>query len=118
MNMVEMLKRPARKKCFRCHNLKSVTAFGVGRKTCIACLAQKKDKDVREEANRKKRAARAAKTHEKAEQIRQTHILLLGDIRKEFFEFGAKDPSGRWRIDAALAHVIKLAYEKGLRDAK
>lgn len=44
-------------------------------------------------------------------------MLDLNDIRTEFASFLAKDPT-KWRMDAALAHVVQLAYRKGLADAK
>lgn len=45
-------------------------------------------------------------------------MLDLDTIRKEFAEFLLNEPSARWRMDAALAHVVTLAYEKGLEDGK
>lgn len=44
-------------------------------------------------------------------------MLDLNYIRQEFAEFLAKDPT-RWRMDAALAHVVQLAYQRGLEDGK
>jgi hypothetical protein len=43
-------------------------------------------------------------------------ILLLDDIRAEFSRFLAEDPAARFRMDAALAHVVTLAYQTGLND--
>jgi hypothetical protein len=43
-------------------------------------------------------------------------MLLLDDLRREFADFLANDPAGRWRMDAALVHVITIAYNKGLED--
>ena len=42
--------------------------------------------------------------------------LLLDDMRKEFATFLAADPAGRFRMDAALAHVVTIAYRRGLED--
>ena len=42
--------------------------------------------------------------------------LLLDDIRAEFARFLAEDPAARFRMDAALAHVVTLAYQRGLDD--
>jgi len=42
--------------------------------------------------------------------------LLLDDIRAEFARFLAEDPAARFRMDAALAHVITLAYWAGVKD--
>ena len=44
-------------------------------------------------------------------------MIDLDQVRKEFAEFLQSDPQGRWRMDAALAHVITKAYEQGLKDA-
>lgn len=41
---------------------------------------------------------------------------MLDDMRREFADFLANDPAGRWRMDAALAHVVALAYRAGLVD--
>lgn len=43
---------------------------------------------------------------------------MLDEIRAEFARHLSEDPTGRWRMDAALAHVATMAYEKGLEDAK
>lgn len=43
--------------------------------------------------------------------------LMLDDIRREFADFLSADPSGRFRMDAALAHVVTKAYQQGLADA-
>ncbi len=43
-------------------------------------------------------------------------MIDLNQIRQEFADFLAKDPT-RWRMDAALAHVVELAYRQGLADA-
>jgi len=45
-------------------------------------------------------------------------MLNLDDIRKEFAAFLADNAKARWRMDAALAHVVTLAYEKGIADGK
>lgn len=45
-------------------------------------------------------------------------MLDLNVIRKEFAEFLAKDPDARFRMDAALAHVVELAYRQGIQDAE
>ena len=42
--------------------------------------------------------------------------LLLDDMRKEFAAFLAADPAARFRMDAALAHVVTIAYQRGLED--
>ena len=42
--------------------------------------------------------------------------LLLDEIRAEFARFLAEDPAARFRMDAALAHVVTLAYQAGLDD--
>ena len=44
-------------------------------------------------------------------------ILTLDDARAEFARFLADDPKARWRIDAALAHVVQWAYMRGRDDA-
>ena len=43
---------------------------------------------------------------------------MLDDMRREFADFLANDPAGRWRMDAALAHVVALAYRAGLADGR
>lgn len=45
-------------------------------------------------------------------------MLMLDQIREEFAKHLSEDPTGRWRMDAALAHVATMAYEQGLKDAK
>jgi hypothetical protein len=35
--------------------------------------------------------------------------LMLDDMRAEFARFLASDPAARFRMDAALAHVVELA---------
>lgn len=45
-------------------------------------------------------------------------MLNLDDMRYEFAEFLGKDATARWRMDAALAHVITLAYYKGFKDGQ
>ena len=42
--------------------------------------------------------------------------LLLDDMRMEFAAFLAADPAARFRMDAALAHVVTIAYQCGLED--
>lgn len=44
-------------------------------------------------------------------------IITLDDARAEFARFLADDPKARWRIDAALAHVVRWAYMRGRDDA-
>ena len=44
-------------------------------------------------------------------------ILTLDDARAEFARFLADDSKARWRIDAALAHVVRWAYMRGRDDA-
>lgn len=44
--------------------------------------------------------------------------LLLDDMREEFAKFLAADPAARYRMDAALAHVVTLAYRAGMEDGK
>ena len=44
-------------------------------------------------------------------------MLDLNQIRREFAEFLAQDPT-RFRIDAALAHVVTRAYQQGIQDAQ
>ena len=43
-------------------------------------------------------------------------MIDLNQAREEFSNFLAEDPSGRWRLDAALAHVVFWAYRRGLED--
>jgi len=45
-------------------------------------------------------------------------LLDLNQIRAEYAQFLAADPQAKWRMDAALAHVVTLAYRRGLEDAK
>ena len=42
--------------------------------------------------------------------------LFLDDMRAEFARFLTEDPAARFRMDAALAHVVTLAYTKGLAE--
>lgn len=44
--------------------------------------------------------------------------LLLDTMREEFARFLAEDPAGRFRMDAALVHVVTLAYRAGIEDGK
>lgn len=44
--------------------------------------------------------------------------IMLDDMRSEFARFLTEDPAARFRMDAALAHVITIAYEHGLDDGK
>lgn len=44
-------------------------------------------------------------------------MLDLNAIRTEFAAFLARDPT-RWRMDAALAHVVTVAYQQGLADER
>jgi hypothetical protein len=39
-------------------------------------------------------------------------------MREEFARFLAEDPAGRFRMDAALAHVITLAYRAGIKEGE
>lgn len=43
--------------------------------------------------------------------------LMLDAMREEFARFLSADPAGRFRMDAALAHVVTLAYQRGIADA-
>lgn len=43
-------------------------------------------------------------------------MLALDNIRQEFAKFLSEDPSGRWRMDAALSHVVQIAYQQGIED--
>lgn len=42
-------------------------------------------------------------------------MLDLNEIRAEFATFLAEDPT-RFRMDAALAHVVTMAYQRGVAD--
>ena len=42
--------------------------------------------------------------------------LDLNDARRIFAEHLATDPATRWRMDAALAHVVEWAYQRGMQD--
>lgn len=44
--------------------------------------------------------------------------LLLDNIRAEFARHLANNPASRFRMDAALVHVVTMAYERGLDDGK
>lgn len=44
--------------------------------------------------------------------------LMLDDMRAEFARFLTEDPAARFRMDAALAHIITIAYQRGLDDAQ
>lgn len=44
--------------------------------------------------------------------------LMLDDMRAEFARFLTEDPAARFRMDAALAHVVTVAYERGLTDGR
>lgn len=44
--------------------------------------------------------------------------LTLDTMRAEFARFLAEDPSGRWRMDRALAHVLTIAYERGMEEGR
>ncbi len=44
--------------------------------------------------------------------------LLLDDMRAEFARFLTEDPAARFRMDAALSHVVTVAYERGLADGR
>ena len=43
-------------------------------------------------------------------------MLSLDDIRNEFARFLADNPDARWRMDAALAHVVEIAYQAGIAE--
>ena len=43
---------------------------------------------------------------------------MLDEIRAEFARHLSEDPTGRWRMDAALARVVTMAYEQGLEDGR
>lgn len=43
--------------------------------------------------------------------------LDLNDMRSEFAAHLAADP-GRFSMDVALAHVLRLAYERGVQDGE
>lgn len=45
-------------------------------------------------------------------------MLDLNDARREYAEFLRTDPKARWRMDAALAHVVEWAYRRGLEDGR
>lgn len=45
-------------------------------------------------------------------------MILLDEAREKFSKFLAEDPTARWRLDAALAHVITWAFNKGLEAGK
>ena len=47
-----------------------------------------------------------------------TTPLTLDEMREEFAKFLASDPHARWRLDAALAHVVQIAYQRGLEDGR
>lgn len=44
--------------------------------------------------------------------------LMLDTMREEFARFLAEDPAGRFRMDAALVHVVEIAYRAGIEDGK
>lgn len=44
-------------------------------------------------------------------------MLDLNHIRKEFADYLAADPT-RFRMDAALAHVVTIAYQQGINDGR
>ena len=44
--------------------------------------------------------------------------LDLNEMRAEFARFLHTDPKTRWRLDAALAHVLTVAYTRGLADGE
>ena len=44
-------------------------------------------------------------------------MIDLNNVRKEFAAFISSDP-GRFRMDAALAHVVTMAYQQGIKDAR
>ena len=44
--------------------------------------------------------------------------LYLDDIRKKFAEHLTSNSSTRFSMDKALAHVVTLAYQRGIEDAE
>lgn len=44
-------------------------------------------------------------------------MLDLDEIRAEFARHLMENTAQRWRLDASVAHVVRLAYEKGMADA-
>lgn len=44
-------------------------------------------------------------------------MIDLNKMREEFARFLSEDPT-RFRMDAALAHVLRMAYQQGIEDAK
>lgn len=44
--------------------------------------------------------------------------LMLDTMREEFARFLSEDPAGRFRMDAALAHVVEIAYRAGIEEGK
>lgn len=45
-------------------------------------------------------------------------MIDLDNIRKMFSEHMAANPSGRWRMDSSLAHIVTYAYEQGIKDGQ
>ena len=45
-------------------------------------------------------------------------MLDLDAIRAEFAAHLAANSGQRWRLDASVAHVVEIAYRKGLEDAR
>ena len=45
-------------------------------------------------------------------------MLMLDDMRAAFARFLGEDPAARFRMDAALVHVIEKAYAAGLADGQ
>jgi len=43
-------------------------------------------------------------------------MLLLDDLREQFATFLLANAKAKFRMDAALVHVVTLAYEQGLKD--
>lgn len=42
--------------------------------------------------------------------------LMLDEMRAEFAHKLAEDPAARFSMDKALAHVVTLAYQKGMEE--
>ena len=45
-------------------------------------------------------------------------MLDLNEARRIFAEYLASKPDTRWRMDAALAHVVEWAYRKGMEEGQ
>ena len=49
--------------------------------------------------------------------LKDEEMLDLDEIRAEFARHLMENTAQRWRLDASVAHVVRLAYEKGMADA-